>query len=74
MRVLIKTWEQMKREYGVGSTGNICYTFSFTHSMENHIPINRIIFVYNNMGILTWKRLGHRSSISEDMIEKILVE
>lgn len=74
MRVLIKTWEQMEREYGINGTDSIRCAFSFTRSMENHIPTNRIIFVYNSMGILTWKRPGHRSSISEDMIEKILVE
>ena len=74
MRVLIKTWEQMEREYGVSGTDSIHCVFSFTRSMENALPINRTIFVYNETGILTWRRPGSRSSISEDMIEKILVE
>lgn len=74
MRVLIKTWEQMKQEYRIRNSGNIHCVFSFTPSMENALPINRTIFVYNETGILTWRRPGSRSSISEDMIEKILVE
>lgn len=74
MRVLIKTWEQMKHEYGLDSAGDIRCRYCFTRSMENQLPKDRILFVYLNENQLTWKLGRLHAAISEDMVEKILVE
>lgn len=66
IRVKIKTWEEMKNTYGVHPHTNIIdCEYDFTTKMESLIPTNRVITVY----LGKWQ--GY--SISEDMVEKILI-
>ena len=43
MKVKIKTWEDMKKEYGLNQYGNINLMYPFLKEMENYVPEDRII-------------------------------
>ena len=70
MKVRIKTWDEMEKEFGV-SRGSIDCSCFFTREMENDIPKDRIVelhdSVYNN-DIKKWDGSDRCFSISEDMI------
>ena len=57
----IKTWEEMKKEFGNTRGGNIDCEGTFTIDMEKEMPRNRIIKVENN----SWSKYN----ISSDMIK-----
>jgi hypothetical protein len=74
MYVEIKTWNQMKKEFGetntVGGKKKIPVNFDFTEEMEEAMPKSRIIDVeidhkYNGYTYDTWL-------ISDDMIKEVL--
>lgn len=71
MKVKIKTWEAMKKEFGLRISGNIKCKCTFTEEMEEKMPKDRVIEVIKNEDserilIGTWKSY----SISTDMIEE----
>jgi len=45
MKVKIKTWEQMEKEFGLYDDGEIDCTFIFSEYMEQALPEDRIIDV-----------------------------
>jgi len=70
MYVKIKTWEQMEKEFGLDENGSIDCPYIFTKEMENLIPEDRVIEIYDEM----WHTYDPKDcfSISDDMIEKVL--
>jgi len=74
--VKIKTWDNMKQEYGLGIDGNISSeeNFAFTSKMEELLPKNRIIFIkYDDMvNEWVWKYRDHTACITPEMIRKYL--
>ncbi len=75
MRVKIKTLKRLIREYG-GTHGEANCECTFTEAMESLMPTDRIIFVFRaaSRQYLRWKTSVYTFSISDDMIESILVE
>ena len=65
MKVKIKTWEKMEKEFGL-SSGIIDCNASFTPMMEAGMPEGRIIDVNKKNGYYIWNCW----TISDDMIEK----
>ena len=63
--VKIKTWKQMEEEFGTDLLGDIKTEFFFTKGMEEDMPKNRIIKVYENDNWNGWH-------IDNDMIEETL--
>ena len=70
MKVKIKTWEAMEKEYGKRSC-SIKVQFSFTELMEKLMPKDRIIEVKQaRIDKYTWDFGGKSYAISLDMIEE----
>lgn len=75
MTVQIRTYEELERLYTAITSGVIsCGSFAFTPQMEHLLPENRRIFVYQDGNTLYWKLKEDKFGISEEMIEKIVVE
>lgn len=75
MTVQIRTYEELGRLYTVRTSGVIyCGSYAFTLQMEHLLPKNRCIFVYRDRDTLCWKQPKGKFGISEEMIEKIVVE
>ena len=75
--VKIKSWKSMKDKFGVNNnTGSIKCGFSFTRDMENAMPKDRIIEIFNHpSSSWTWAPSGKRCFlISTDMIEKEIAD
>ena len=69
MRVKIKSWEQMEKEFGLKHKENIACRYVWTCDMEEEIPEDRIIQVETcELYDMNWQDW----SISEDMIEAYL--
>lgn len=66
MKVKIKTWDAMHKEFGITNNGNIHCRYYFTTMMEEDLPKNRIIEVIDEW----WNNWA----ISDDMIEEIIEE
>ena len=64
--VLIKSWEQMEKEYGLNSYGAINCKYTFTKEMK--YLCNTIITIENNL--ITYR--SGNWSISDDMIAEYL--
>ena len=71
MKVKIKTWKQMEKEFGLDFYGDINCKYYFTSEMEKDMPKNRIIEIIDNER--WWVNDGYWS-VSEDMIKKIIGE
>ena len=68
MKVKIKTWDAMAKEFGVNMYGNIKCEYYFPPEMEEEMPKDRYIEVkIDHSGIYNWNGWA----ISEDMIEKV---
>lgn len=75
MTVQIRTYEELGQLYTVRTSGVIsCGSYEFTPQMEHLLPKNRCIFVYRDRDTLYWKQPKGKFGISEEMIEKIVVE
>ena len=69
MKVKIKTWEQMEREYGLTSLGDISTPgANFVDTMEEIMPQDRIIEVEKYGDRYKWKGWV----ITNDMIEEFV--
>lgn len=66
MRVQIKTWEEMEKEFGLTYGGDINCREVFTTKMEELMPKDRTIEVYHKDGLFIWE--WEEYNISEDMI------
>jgi len=64
VKVKIKTWKEMEREFGLNGWGDINCMCNFTKEMENKMPEDRIIVLVNS----AWKQWD----ISTDMISEQL--
>jgi len=81
MKVKIKTWEQMEKEFGLDGDGAIACTFGFINEMEQELPEDRIIVVRvvpnpdspSTVYLCGVKELRHWW-FSYDMIEEIIEE
>ena len=70
MYVKIKSWNKMKKEYGLTIQGDIDCKIVFTQEMEDSLPNYRVIEVSEKEnGRYIW---DHLYSITNDMIEKII--
>ncbi len=68
MKVKIKSWEAMEKEFGLGEFGNIKCEGEFITKMEKQMPENRIIEIdEDNDWISDFKNTWF---ISKDMIEE----
>jgi len=45
MKVKIKTWEALEKEFGLNKDGNINCKLLFTKGMDSKLPTNRVIDV-----------------------------
>jgi len=45
MKVKIKSWEELEKEFGYGSEDTLCTTSGFTRLLEEDLPADRIIEV-----------------------------
>ena len=82
MKVRIKTWEQMEKEFGVDNVGDIKCKETFNTYMEEQLPKDRIIEIekdenntlkiFNN--VHDWYVDDFEWNISDDMIEEIIEE
>jgi hypothetical protein len=77
MKVRIKTWEEMEKEFGVEFDTIKTYA-PYTDMMEGQIPENRIISVSDgdSTGCSNWHVDGNNWdwTISDDMIAEIIEE
>lgn len=72
-KLKIKTWEDMKNEFGVLSDDGIIYIplddNAFTKRMDELLPENRIIYVTNRL----WEgKRGYHFKITDNMIKEKL--
>jgi hypothetical protein len=74
MKVKIKRWEQMEKEFGLTSVGDIKCTSIFLIEMEDELPDDRIIEVIHSCGDgYVWiKGNDDWYAISNDMIEEVI--
>ena len=49
MKVKIKTWEAMEKEFGLTYNGDIASSIQFLTSMENNLPVSRIVEVNSDL-------------------------
>ena len=66
MKVKIKTWERMEKEYGVCDGGAINCTGRYVDSMEKEMPPDRIIDVVDDH----WNYW----EITGDMVEYVIAD
>ncbi len=76
-KVKIKTWEQMEKEFGLDAEGDIDISNEvyFVTTMENHIPVDRIIEVYelsDGREEMYWEIEDSEWIIVSEMIEVII--
>lgn len=65
--VKIGTWDDMEKEYGLSAGKRyIKLRYGFTKEMEDFMPKDRIIQIYDNI----WKPENHYFMISDPMIEE----
>ena len=69
MLIKIKTWKQMKKEFGTNKKGNINCKKIFTKNMEGFIPENRIIEIDKYDCWICNTDDDRQFYISNDMIE-----
>jgi hypothetical protein len=74
MKVKIKTWDAMEKEFELDAEGDINCRMYFTTEMEECLPKNRIIEVTdpNKKGIYNWYYDEDEYLITDDMIEEII--
>ena len=73
MKVKIKTWEAMSREFGLNSDGSIpCGGDVFTDLMEDELPNDRVIVISPMNDMYVWKAPDRQWNITDAMIEKEL--
>ena len=65
MRVKIKTWKEMEKEFGLNQNDVIATVYPFTRSMEFDMPRDRVINITDD-NRWSWYR------VSNDMIEEVL--
>ena len=64
MKVKIKTWKEMEKEFGLTGWGDINCNCNFPREMENKLPEDRIIILVN----WAWKGWD----VSNDIIKEKL--
>lgn len=70
MRIKIKTWDEMKNEFGLDRFGSINVKGKFIENMEDLMPRNRIIEIsINNMRDYIWLTNENEWLISKYMIK-----
>lgn len=74
MTVQIYTQRKLLQLYRLNGSNIQCGNNTFTSEMESSLPENRRIFVYKYNNRLRWKTPNHTFHITEEMIEKIIVE
>ena len=82
MKVKIKTWGEMEKEFGVDNVGDIKCKETFNTYMEELLPKDRIIEIkengmYSNLlphNVYDWYVDEFEWNISDDMIEEIIEE
>lgn len=82
MKVKIKTWGEMEKEFGVDNVGDIKCKETFNTYMEEQLPKDRIIEIkengmYSNLlphNVYDWYVDEFEWNISDDMIEEIIEE
>lgn len=74
IKLKIKTWEAMEKEFGKNLQGHIDLKISFTKSMELKIPTNRLITATMiSPNLYKWDALPKRHyTITMNMIESII--
>jgi len=74
MKVKIKTWSEMEKEFGLDEVGDINCEYSFVDIMENNLPEDRIIeTVKDDDGDPVWFTSESSGwNISNDMIKEKL--
>jgi len=79
MKVKIKTWETLEKEFGLDEEGDINCSFFFTKDMEEELPADRIIEVEPRIDLIDGRKYLFENDISlwwvsDDMIEQIIEE
>ncbi len=75
MKVLIKTWDEMEKEFGLDYSGDINCNQYFIVEMEENMPEDRIIEVTKDTkDTYTYKLAEGTWTISDDMIKRIIDE
>jgi len=82
MKVKIKTWEAMEKEFGLYDDGDIPCAFGFLECMEQALPEDRVIDVRVDIGQDSTGTVYRCDAIeqlrhlwfSDDMIEEIITE
>lgn len=69
MKIKIKDWEDMEREFGLDTLSDINCKFGFTEEMENQMPDNRSIDVTIDSRGTAWMTNLDWYAISSDMIK-----
>lgn len=77
-KVQVRTWKDMADEYGVDEYGNITVHDAFTRTMEERMPLNRIIVVepepYDDAKYTWTCSEGVYWTISSEMCEEEITE
>ena len=76
-KVKIKTWAKMEEEYGLDICDDIDCPLTFTSSMEESMPDDRIIPTRKSGNIRFWIPSDlddHEWQISDGMIEEVISE
>jgi hypothetical protein len=81
MVVEIKTWEEMKKEFGLDSFGYINCNDGFTTAMEEDMPEYRVIEVekiFEASRVYRWRTMWNGKDwfwkITDDMIKRVIEE
>lgn len=69
-KVRIKTWAAMSKEFGVTKNGDIDSFVLFVPSMEDAMPTNRVIEVFEDIDGMHWKTPNETFRIDPDMIDE----
>lgn len=75
MKVKLKTWNNMEKEYGLNKMDHIDCDALFVQDMEKNMPKDRIIEIHPHDGRYKMKKIHQGDNdwtISKDMIEKVL--
>jgi len=73
MKVEIKSWEEMKAEFGLDDRGSINTLYGYTQQMEDELPQDRIIEI-DSYSLWYTETTGNfwGWSISKDMIKGVV--
>jgi hypothetical protein len=72
MKIKIKPWKTLEKEFGLDKDGDINSPIVFTRDMEKQLPADRVISVVPTQGLYIYKIVNRVRVVHATVIEEIV--